>query len=104
LLPFFFIYLESKAVDDSLTVASPLFVKPTGSAVYVYGACQQHEHPVLYNPFTYVITDVESEVTMRKLKCLRCEHEWIPRTVDVRQCPKCKSAFWNVPKKASTKE
>ena len=30
-----------------------------------------------------------------KLKCKRCQHEWIPRQKDVRQCPKCKSAYWD---------
>lgn len=29
------------------------------------------------------------------LQCSRCGHTWRPRTLDVRQCPKCKSAFWN---------
>ena len=53
----------------------------------------------LYNAFTYVVTDVKVKVTIQKLKCLRCGHEWVPRTDDVRQCPRCKSAFWNVPKK-----
>jgi Zn finger protein HypA/HybF involved in hydrogenase expression len=53
---------------------------------------------VLYNAFTYVVTDVEVKVTIKRLKCLRCGHEWVPRTNDVRQCPRCKSAFWNVPK------
>ena len=39
--------------------------------------------------------------------CLRCGHEWRPRGVDPEDknppdpkvCPKCKSAWWNVPKK-----
>lgn len=34
----------------------------------------------------------------KKLKCLRCNHEWLPRTEDVRMCPSCKSAFWDKPK------
>lgn len=35
--------------------------------------------------------------------CDRCEHEWLPRTsgIDPLTCPKCKSAAWNQPKKAS---
>ncbi len=32
-------------------------------------------------------------------KCLRCNHEWLPRQEEIVQCPKCKSAYWNVPKK-----
>ena len=30
-------------------------------------------------------------------RCERCGHEWIPRK-EPRQCPKCKSAYWDVPK------
>lgn len=38
------------------------------------------------------------EIKVAALKCERCGKEWIPRTDDVRQCPKCKSAFWDKPK------
>jgi len=32
-------------------------------------------------------------------ECERCGHQWLKRKSDeVRQCPKCKSAYWNVPK------
>ena len=39
--------------------------------------------------------------------CLRCGHQWRPRGVDPEDksppdpkvCPRCKSAWWNVPKK-----
>ena len=34
-----------------------------------------------------------------KIKCERCDYKWIPRKEDVRVCPKCKSAYWDVPKK-----
>jgi Zn finger protein HypA/HybF involved in hydrogenase expression len=37
-----------------------------------------------------------SKVKLRKLKCQRCGKEWTPRQEDVRQCPKCKSARWDV--------
>lgn len=33
-----------------------------------------------------------------KLKCLRCGHKWFPKKDDVRQCPKCRSVLWDVPK------
>jgi Zn finger protein HypA/HybF involved in hydrogenase expression len=39
---------------------------------------------------------------LKELKCLRCGKKWLPRTEDVRICPRCKSAWWNVAKK--TKE
>lgn len=43
-------------------------------------------------------------------RCLRCEHEWVPRGVgqldpknppkeEPRVCPKCKSPYWNIPRK-----
>jgi predicted Zn-ribbon and HTH transcriptional regulator len=33
--------------------------------------------------------------------CERCGHKWIPKQLDVepRVCPKCKSPYWNRPKK-----
>jgi len=36
-------------------------------------------------------------------KCERCGHEWLPRMKDrePRVCAKCKSAYWNVPRKAA---
>ena len=33
-----------------------------------------------------------------KLTCKRCGHIWIPRTDDVRICPRCKSLRWDRPK------
>ncbi len=35
------------------------------------------------------------KIEIRKLKCLKCGKEWIPRTDDVRYCPKCKTAYWD---------
>ena len=35
----------------------------------------------------------------KKLKCLRCGHEWVPRQEDVRRCPKCDSPYWDTPRK-----
>ena len=34
-------------------------------------------------------------------RCERCGHEWIPRHRDEepRVCPKCKSPYWNRPRK-----
>ena len=35
--------------------------------------------------------------------CERCDHWWVPRVRDTdkepRVCPKCKSPYWNVPRK-----
>jgi len=36
------------------------------------------------------------------LQCKRCGHEWLQRKrsiEDVRQCPSCKSAWWDTNKK-----
>jgi predicted Zn-ribbon and HTH transcriptional regulator len=35
-------------------------------------------------------------VQFPKLKCLRCDYEWYPRTESLPLvCPKCKSPYWN---------
>lgn len=52
------------------------------------------------------------KVMMWGYRCLRCEHEWVPRGLDQepgkkppepkeepRVCPKCKSPYWNRPRK-----
>lgn len=33
---------------------------------------------------------------MEKLKCKRCEYEWLPRLENPRQCPLCKSYSWEI--------
>ncbi len=42
-------------------------------------------------------------ITLMGYRCLRCRHEWVPRnnTNEPRVCPKCKSPYWNVPRKQS---
>lgn len=30
------------------------------------------------------------------LFCKRCKHQWIPRKQEIRICPKCKTAYWDV--------
>ena len=34
-------------------------------------------------------------------RCERCQHEWVPRDFDQEPsvCPKCKSPYWNRPRK-----
>ena len=34
-------------------------------------------------------------IKITKLECKRCKHSWIPKKEEVRQCPKCKSAYWD---------
>ena len=45
---------------------------------------------------------MKTKITKYKLKCQRCGGEWIPRKDDVRQCPKCKSAYWDLPRKGTS--
>jgi predicted Zn-ribbon and HTH transcriptional regulator len=34
-------------------------------------------------------------MNMDKLICKRCYHDWVPRTDNPTQCPRCKSPYWN---------
>jgi len=38
------------------------------------------------------------QVKVNKTRCLRCGHEWVSRTTDVRRCPKCQSPYWDRPR------
>ncbi len=42
-----------------------------------------------------------AKVKLDGYRCDRCEHEWLPRdrTQDPKVCPKCKSPYWNTPRK-----
>lgn len=43
-------------------------------------------------------------ITVMGYRCDRCEHEWIPRGEsegEPRVCPKCKSPYWNRPRKVT---
>lgn len=42
-------------------------------------------------------------ITVMGYRCERCSHEWIPRgptDEEPRVCPKCRSPWWNKPRKA----
>ena len=41
------------------------------------------------------------EIKKKGFKCERCNHEWIPRDINVEPvvCPSCKSPYWNKPRK-----
>jgi len=30
------------------------------------------------------------------VECMRCKHQWVPRIVEVRMCPACKSYKWDL--------
>ena len=42
-----------------------------------------------------------AEITLKGYQCERCEHKWVPRDHGERPrvCPKCKSPYWDKPKK-----
>ena len=33
------------------------------------------------------------------VECYRCGHRWIPKKEEIRRCAKCKSPYWDVPRK-----
>lgn len=38
-------------------------------------------------------------IEVNRSQCLRCGHQWVPRTKETpSMCPKCKSRYWNGPK------
>ena len=44
------------------------------------------------------------KVTLDGYQCERCRHTWVPRMKDYpRICPKCKSAYWDRPRKKRAK-
>ncbi len=41
-------------------------------------------------------------ITLMGYHCYRCEHEWVPqksRTSEPKVCPKCKSPYWDKPRR-----
>lgn len=40
-------------------------------------------------------------IQLEGFKCERCGHEWVKRREDLpKVCPKCKSPYWNIPRKS----
>lgn len=48
----------------------------------------------------------KKQITVYRYICDRCDHEWIPRDTEnePRVCPKCKSPYWNTPRKKGLKK
>ena len=44
------------------------------------------------------------KLLIKKLKCQKCGHRWIPRQEDVRQCPKCKTCYFHKPKERGVED
>jgi len=34
------------------------------------------------------------DIEIKKLKCERCGHSWVPRKQNIVICPSCKSPYW----------
>jgi rubrerythrin len=45
------------------------------------------------------IIDPEDIPSLPQAKCLRCGHTWTLRTIHPKKCPKCKSPYWNKPRR-----
>ena len=45
------------------------------------------------------------KIKVLAFQCERCDHVWVPRmkTREPRVCPKCKSPYWDVPRKNMSK-
>lgn len=37
-------------------------------------------------------------INIKQLECKKCGYKWTPRQSEIRQCPKCKSAWWDISK------
>ena len=44
-------------------------------------------------------------IKVKGFKCERCEYEWIPHDINVEPlvCPRCKSPYWNKPRRKKQK-
>ncbi len=38
------------------------------------------------------------KIALNELSCIKCLHRWFPRKKEVRQCPKCKTAYFDKPR------
>lgn len=56
----------------------------------------------IYIPLVYYFLYM-AKVFIRGYRCERCRHEWMPRNWDTtpKVCPKCKSPYWDRPRKKS---
>jgi len=43
-------------------------------------------------------------VELNKTECKRCGYKWLPRQLEVRQCPSCRSCWWDMPKEIKEKK
>jgi len=49
-----------------------------------------------YITMCYYLVNGGKDMKLMRYKCLRCNHEWIPRKDETPVvCSKCKSPYWN---------
>lgn len=50
--------------------------------------------------YWYITIDSMALIKLSGYKCERCSHQWMPRNSERPMvCPKCKSPYWNKPRK-----
>ncbi|PIV67765.1 MAG: hypothetical protein COS08_08505 [Euryarchaeota archaeon CG01_land_8_20_14_3_00_38_12] len=61
----------------------------------------QFTYKLIYFKLIYLICMAEVKITLSGYRCERCGHQWAPKKIgnNPRVCPKCKSPYWDVPKK-----
>jgi predicted Zn-ribbon and HTH transcriptional regulator len=35
------------------------------------------------------------KLKLNTVRCLKCGYQWVPRKTEIRQCPKCKTAWFD---------
>jgi len=43
-------------------------------------------------------------IELPTMECKRCHHKWTPRVPNPRECPRCKSPYWDKERKKRGKE
>jgi len=38
-----------------------------------------------------------------EITCQKCDYKWLPRVMNVKQCPSCKTKNWNLPRVYNTR-
>ena len=68
--------------------------------IYLLGIISNNIPKGLYISYTLNLLNM-AKIKLEGYLCERCGHKWIPReqTEEPRVCPKCKSPYWNRPRK-----
>ncbi len=92
--------------EQRIVVGDGVEVHPTGGAAYASAEVYVNGRVVAIELTTadairVAESIVAGAVRPSRLRCLRCGHEWIPRS-EARpgNCPKCNSPYWDKPRKS----